>query len=398
MSSLLLVTTMVLLHDDVRNVPSGDEDLRIICTFGVITGLQSSDFKRYERRNGCPILPGSDFNKPTKEGRERWKKNFVKSTWKNSKTAVLRRREHPKSDLIKHANSLPRDFSIHDYIQLRRSVLASRHLYPELPDWTEEHYNSQFLQTGTSRLSQEAFSRLVCNERMGGVKLLGGDTTMEGKHVKWHLRVSLDEGGHGHFECDGVWFQLLRTPRSRVEKGRAVDTIQISVNTGDTSRPYTHLTTPYVISEDKEKIFLSIRNSVHLQVQYALKRREYYDLDLKLMNDAKLMAEQNFVAKLENIGDHKKTFCIEVDHVRFRPGVLQNEDLVAHFEHGLSTGRIVAEGEVEHSNGASSSYALQGVEMEIAIAGRDDALKKEETQQEFLARQMEGVTISGELE
>ena len=139
MSSLLLVTTMVLLHDDVRNVPSGDEVLRNICTFGVITGLQSSDFKRYERRNGCPILPGSDFNKPTKEGRERWKKNFVKSTWKNSKTAVLRRREHPKSDLNKHANSLPRDFSIHDYIQLRRSVLASHNLYPELPDWTEEH-------------------------------------------------------------------------------------------------------------------------------------------------------------------------------------------------------------------------------------------------------------------
>ncbi len=66
MSSLLLATTMVLLHDDVRNVPSGDE-------FGVITGLQSSDFKCYERRNGCPILPGSDFNKPTKEGRERWR-------------------------------------------------------------------------------------------------------------------------------------------------------------------------------------------------------------------------------------------------------------------------------------------------------------------------------------
>jgi len=381
--------------NNVGDLPSEDDVLRIICTFGAITGIPAGHFKFYERHDGTPILPGVDFDHPTADGIKRWKNRFVKSAWKNSNTSVSRRRLYPITDKSKHANSLPLDFSIYDYVKPRRALRRSGAKYPQLPDWTLQHYHSQFLQGSKMQIGADVLKRLLCNAHIGGVELMNAETTIDGNQVKWHLQAFLDSGGHCYFDVDGVSFQMSRIPRARVVDGRALDTVGISVINGDTSRPFTHIMYPPELSTDKKKIFVKVTKSSDLQVKYAEERAAGLGDDSM---DSKVLAEESFLAKLQTCLDSEISFCIEIAGVSFASAILQDSELLKHFPHGLSSKRRDVEGYIEHDHGMESPFALQGFEMEIAIEGRSDMLHKEETREDFIQKAFEKMTISGAFE
>jgi len=369
--------------------------LRDICTYGHIVGISPSVFKYYERIDGSPVLPGVDWDFPTDEGKKKWIRSFVKTTWRNTKNSMLLRRKFLKRQVDKHTNSLPRDFSISDHLRPRRSVLRSQGRYPELPKWTKEHYESQFRSAMASNIDFEALKAQVCYSHIGRATLVGAQSQVDDQLVNWHVKCQPDSSGFCVFECDGVQVQAKRVPRGRTLSQRSLDVFDISVVHGDTSRPTTYISKPFSLGDDRQKIFFSVTTSLAIQAQYAQERAE------KLGDgpgvEAMVMSERALYTSLVNDGqDREKTFCVEFDGVEFIPLLLQDPELATHFDSPISCELMVAEGETEHEDVPSPfPFVAIGFNFTLAIDGRSDLLDQGESKTAFITKKMKDFSISG---
>jgi len=364
--------------------------LRDLCTYGHITGIAPSVFKYYERIDGSPVLPGVDWDCPTDEGKKKWTRRFLKSTWRNTKDSMLLRRKFPKHQVDKHTHSLPRDFSISDYLKPRRSVLRSQDRCPELPEWTAEHYESQFL--SNMDINLDTLKSQICHADLGRATLVAAGAEVEGRHVDWSILCNPNSSGFCVFDCNGVQVQAKRVPRGTQLGERALDVFGISVVQGDTSRPTTFISRPFSLGRDERKVFFSVTTSSAIPAKYAEARAEKLGDGLGT-EAAMVIAERALHTRLLSCPEREQTFCIEFEGVKFVPHLLQDPELGSHFDFPISCEHMFAKG-VTEDRGVTSPFVTNGFNFKLAIDGRSDLLDHDHSKTAFITKKLKDFTLS----
>jgi hypothetical protein len=369
-----------------------DDVMRKIAAYCYITGTQPKTLLYFERRDGKPIIPGVYWNQPTltEEEKELYR-NFTQVVFRNTKKAVDRRRKIIPPDDPRHIDSLPLDFSILDIIRPLHRFYGN---HPKLPDWTSEHYKSQFGMPASINPKHNHYA-LLCRAQIGEAEVVETDTVVDGNHVDIHAKVRTNQAGFIYTRVHNVYIHAMRVPRGRKSADQTYDTLNLSIVHDETSRPTSHILTPFSISDDQSKVFFNVITSSDHQVAYSKGR-------LRRLTDAAasgavLDAEQTFLTSISQIPDETTSFCIEFENMKFMPKVFQDEDeeFIEHFPSGIDVKHYFQSGRGVDPQKISAPFAVSGWDAVLAIDGRADDLRPKKTQEEYIAEQMRRLKFSG---
>ncbi len=375
----------------------GAEGLRQLLIYFYITETPIILLKSFERRrDGGPIVEGM-ARPDSRDGKDAWR-SFEKNVWRNVGIAVERRRKHPKHHSA-HTNSLPLHYSPFEFIRPRRQRC------PELPSWTQQHYESQFNSTMASTRERqfEQLKAMVCRSLIGRTVIdeVGGET--DGKDIDLHLKTQTSPNGQALFNLMGDCISILRTPRGaksdRSDNAAACvhDILSVSKMSGDTFTASQGAVIPYTLVDDNSKLVFTLYSSNAMLLNYFAARQGRVNSDVTA-TEARKHAEQAFLIEAQKQPSViSLTISIEIVGVKFVPKALQDARLTSADPKLISTSHHYVHGLMTDVNGIDGTpYGMGGNDVTLVIAGRDDSMEKEETANEILRQRLEDLRLEGE--